>query len=283
MNAIKKLFSGTHRVVPDFFVIGAQKAGSTALYEYLKKHPAIIACNIKEHHFFSCDNRYEQGFEFYRSLFPQKTRGKLTFDASPSYLHNEKACERIWKYNPQAKIIILLRDPVKRAYSAWNMYRKRYMENREWFFDNWLNYCSQDNVSYRRRTDAQLYDFRAYIEAEMQADKCSNEIFEAPIVPLGRYYHQVVRYQQRFPRENILIIESESFYNQTAARMNQVFCFLGLPPVIGNDIDMAPIFVGEYDQSIDNEAMEILAKYYSRDNEELFCLIGNRFQWEGVE
>ncbi|MGZ8918140.1 MAG: sulfotransferase family protein [Methylobacter sp.] len=121
---LKKLFfTNSPNSFPNFMIIGAQKAGTTALYEYLSRHPQIQPTKVKELHYFNCEARYKNGIEFYRSFFQLDTESKLLFDASPGYLNNANAPKRIYAHNPNVKIIILLRDPVERAYSAWNMYK----------------------------------------------------------------------------------------------------------------------------------------------------------------
>ncbi len=104
-------------------ILGAQKAGTTALYIYLAKHPEIVAAENKEPHFFDCPFRYSQGIEYYHSLFPyiDPKNPKITFDASGGYLANPSAYQKIYQYNPQLKLIVLLRNPIDRAFSAWNI------------------------------------------------------------------------------------------------------------------------------------------------------------------
>ena len=111
---------------PAFLIIGAQKAGTSALFRMIAAHQQVAAPVVKEHHFFDNDLHYARGMRHYLSGFPRKgpaTRGRITFEATPNYLFNEASCERIHRELPGVRLIVVLRDPVSRAFSAWNMFR----------------------------------------------------------------------------------------------------------------------------------------------------------------
>ncbi len=114
------------RLKPKLVIIGAQKAGTTTLFDLLSHHPRIIPPRRKEISFFSNDERYAKGLEDYWAQFPRRSiwsGRRITFEASPMYLFNPLAAERIARHLPGALCLVVLRDPVQRAYSAWNMYR----------------------------------------------------------------------------------------------------------------------------------------------------------------
>jgi len=265
---------------PNFMIVGAQKAGTTALYEYLSKHPDIQPTKVKELHYFSCESLFKNGVEFYRSLFPIGTSSKLTFDASPSYLHNTRAPGRILAHNPNIKIIVLLRDPVERAYSAWNMYKKRYLSNRNWFFEDWVSYCGDSGLSIVRRQENRLFDFLHYAadEIELQNNQRST-ILEAPIIPHGHYHDQIQRYFSLFNRGQILILENVEMLKSTVSCLRKIEAFLGISACDWHDIDLAPVFEGEYSEPVDEKASCFLREYYASSNEQLFALLGKRYQW----
>ena len=107
----------------DFILAGAQKSGTTALHYFLSKHPDITMGDQQEMHFFDNDAAfvshvdYEQLHKHYPLLAPSTIAG----DCTPSYMYYEPAAERIWKYNPKIKLLIILRNPVDRAFAHWNM------------------------------------------------------------------------------------------------------------------------------------------------------------------
>ena len=110
----------------DVFVIGAQKAGTTTIHEIFKKEFEISLPNIKETHFFSDIKRYEQGMEWYNSNFDSSKR--IWLEVDPDYSSDIKIIKKLHEYNPNAKIIFIYRDPIKRAISQWQMNKRRGIE-----------------------------------------------------------------------------------------------------------------------------------------------------------
>ena len=121
----------------NLFIIGAQKCGTSTLFDNLVKHKNIYGGKIKEKNYFSHEYLYQKGPEWYHNLFPKSsifnkvTKKSYFLDASPSYLMCKEAADKIFKYNPNAKFIVMMRNPVDRAFSAWNMYRQMNLLNDE--------------------------------------------------------------------------------------------------------------------------------------------------------
>ncbi len=114
-------------VLPDMIIIGAMKCGTTSLFRYLAEHPDFFPPMTKEIHFF--DSKYDQGLDWYRRRFPTKIkrltcrlRGRriITGEASPYYMFHPHAMRRIASILPTVKLIVLLRNPVDRAYSHYH-------------------------------------------------------------------------------------------------------------------------------------------------------------------
>ena len=120
------------RIAPSFLVIGAQRSGSTALYRHLAAHPAILPPLRKEVHYF--DFQYAKGRAWYLAHFPgiqERITGNyraITFEASPYYMLHPLAPERIMAFNPDMKLIAILRDPVDRALSHYHHEARRGVE-----------------------------------------------------------------------------------------------------------------------------------------------------------
>ena len=115
------------RILPSFIIIGAQRCGTTSLYDYLSHHPQIIPSPVKELFYF--DDYYTRPIEWYKSFFPTKKEQEklerdlvasvITGEASPSYFFHPYAAKRIKETLPQIKLILVLRDPIERAYSHY--------------------------------------------------------------------------------------------------------------------------------------------------------------------
>jgi hypothetical protein len=261
---------------PDFFIVGAQKAGSTALCEYLALHPDIAPPKIKEPHYFNLEENYKKGVQYYQSLLPPRTANKLIFDASPGFLVNKKAAKRIFRHNPDAKILIILREPASRAYSAWNMYQPRFRKERDWFFKEWVN----KGQKILRREDNRIFDFLTYVEDEIELEKKDASAFmEAPVLVHGKYAEQIKLFLKYFPAKNIFITESSEFLKNTAQCLKKIERFLGISSINWDDHNLTPVFTGNYAEGIGLEAKTLLKEYYSEKNEALFNLLGKRYNW----
>ena len=117
----------------DFLIVGAEKAGTTALFAYLRQIPGVYIPFNKELNFFDRDHRYGDGKDFspLHRWFLLAPKGALLGEATPTYLVNPHCFSRIYDYNPDIKVVALLRSPVRRAYSAWNYRRARLRDKRD--------------------------------------------------------------------------------------------------------------------------------------------------------
>jgi hypothetical protein len=106
---------------PDFLIIGTQKSGTTSLFYLLDKHPKLAGSWPKELHYFS-QATLTKNLDWYRTHFTSLKRDPLYFEASPNYINHEYVAKRLKDLYPAIKLIVILRNPVERAYSAWNMY-----------------------------------------------------------------------------------------------------------------------------------------------------------------
>lgn len=213
---------------PDFVVIGAKRGGTTSFYNYLLQHPSIQPLfpgrqRIKGVHFF--DSGYARGERWYRSHFPLTTGSRhlarpwishpLAGEASPYYLFHPLAAERLAGQVPDVRLLVVLRDPVERAYS-------HYKE--------------------RVRNGGETLTFEAAIEAEPdrlrgEADRIvaepgylSYEHENHSYLAQGRYLEMLPRWFDFFGRDRFFIAASEDFYADPQRLANQAWSFLGLPP-----------------------------------------------------
>lgn len=164
--------------LPTFLIVGAPRAGSTSLAAYLGAHPDIFMVPQKELHFFN--GRFERGLDWYADHFRDRADAAQWGEATPSYLYNPVAVERMGRTVPEAKLIVLLRDPVERAYSHFWLNRWRGIEPLD--FDAALR-------AERGRLDATPGDLRrAYFE-------------------MGRYADQLERVYRWYPRDQVLCLD----------------------------------------------------------------------------
>ncbi len=205
------------RPLPDFLIIGAQKAGTTALYTYLRRHPSITGPSWKEVSFF--DRHYARGPRWYRGNLPVRARGlggrALVGEASPSTLFHPLAPRRVAALVPDARLIAILRDPVDRAYSH---YQHEVALGRE-------------PLSFDEALDAE--DGRMAGELErMLADPryFSRAWWDHTYVARGLYAEQLERWLAVFPRDRLLVLTTDALAERPAETYTQTLAFLGAHP-----------------------------------------------------
>jgi len=164
-----------------FFVVGAQKAGTTTIHDILKKHNDIILPNVKETKFFLYDKIYKKGYDYYVEKFYENTsNGKVLGEVDPDYLYFEHVPYRIKRIlGVNIKIFIILRDPVKRAYSHYMMSKKRGYEKN--------NFYKATSIE-EKRINQGLFEKEHY-----------------SYIDRGRYVNQVKRYIDCFGEENVFV------------------------------------------------------------------------------
>jgi len=188
----------------DFFICGTQKGGTSALDNYLRLHPEICMADQKEIHFFDDESHFLTSNVNYDRLHchfsPQKTN-KLFGEATPIYMYWENVPKRLWEYNPNALLIILLRNPIERAFSHWQMEYNKGKEKHRFLHSIFLELFKR---SYHKKEQHRIF---SYIDRSF-------------------YLPQLNRIWEYFPKSQTLLIKSEQLKtnpNQTLAR---VFDFL---------------------------------------------------------
>jgi len=162
----------------------------------------------QEIHFFDNDALFVSGadYEQLHKHYPPLARSTIAGDCTPSYIYYEPAAERIWKYNPQIKLLMILRNPVERAFAHWNMQRFRGREPLD-FFDAVRE--EQSRISGAPPTEARRF---AYVDR-------------------GFYGQQLERFFKFFPREQMKIVKFEEFKNNQRETLASIFSFLGRKPM----------------------------------------------------
>jgi len=233
----------------DFILAGAQKCGTTALHYFLQKHPRITMGDQQETHFFDDDELFSAtvDYDLLHRHFPPIGRSTIAGECSPSYLYWKAAAERIWKYNAQIKLLILLRNPVERAFAHWNMQRFKGREPLD-FFD-----AVKEEKS--RITGAPPLEARRFA-----------------YVDRGFYAQQLERFFQFFSREQIMIIKFDKFRQQQHETLDSIFSFLGVEPLISfqsKDRNVVP-----YQRAMNWEERVFLYNIFADDIAKLEQLLG---------
>lgn len=212
-----RIWTGPLRVLPDFLILGAQKAGTTSLFDALSLHPDIVPALAKEVHFF--DYNYWRGEAWYRAHYPtrmQKLRGlfRATGEGSPYYLFYPHAAWRVKDLTPHAKLIVLLRNPVERAYSHYHHQVRFGVEPLT--FEEALD---QEPARLAGEYEKLVSD-SAYYSFNYQ---------NYSYLARGMYADQLARWFKYLPRDQFLILSSESFYKNTAREFERVLDFIRVP------------------------------------------------------
>jgi hypothetical protein len=210
------------RLHPTFLIVGAQRCGSTSLFKALIAHPAVVRPMLhKGVHYF--DINYDRSPSWYRGHFPLAAPARLrtqgappvTGESSPYYSHHPLAAERIAAHLPEARLIMLIRDPVERAYSA------------------------------HRHELLRGYETETFEQAvEQEPDRLAGEVDKLHRDPhyrswshqhhayltRGRYVEQIERMRGVLGADRLLVVDSHDFWNQPDISYRKVLDFLGLPP-----------------------------------------------------
>jgi hypothetical protein len=262
--------------LPHFLIIGAQKSGTSALASYLAQHPRLALASEKEVDFFASDFRFGQGFAWYGSQWSRQLPGRtLRFEASPNYMFLPKSAERIHRHLPDAKLIAVLRDPVLRAYSAWQMYRSQLAADPE-FYRNYYDsrFTPAEVAEYIPRTAAELEDFSLAIEREANLLERGKRM-QLSVLELGLYARQLQRYFELFPQTQLLVLDSNDLRTRRIATLNRVLLFLGLPPENWSGMNLGDVFVGQWSAPMPKRARDFLCEYFAAPNRQLAAMLDN--------
>lgn len=276
--ARKKLLPGN---APDFLIVGAQKSGTTSLHFYLAQHPNLLGSRPKEVRYFHKDENFKKGRKWYHNSF-KNINGKsdfLSFESTPENLYLPKATQRIKDEYPGIKIIILLRNPVERAYSAWNMYREFVEKNiQQKLLTNFIN-NSDSEIIHELFNSTEFPGFEIFIKKELGGIKEGIQFIEPSILRRGLYYEQVKRCYDLFGKENVLVIGFKDFILNKVNILNQVLQFLNLPKSDWKFLNDEKRHSFAYKTGIDPKMKDFLNEYYDEENKKLFSLIGNDLNW----
>ncbi|MCB2200240.1 sulfotransferase domain-containing protein [bacterium] len=253
---------------PSFFLIGAQKSGTTSLFRHLEDHPCILSPLGKEPHFF--DQRYQKGVRWYESWFPSvkdaahtPCEGEaITGEGSTHYLFDAHTPARLKEYCPDAKLVAILRNPAERAYSAYQHEVRKKREKRSFseVVEDELRWGEEEHA--KVVADPTYWSKRHYFRSHLRR---------------GHYAESMKRWFSVFPREQFLIFSSDQFFSDPETVYNETVAFLGLPP---HKLDHFKAHnTGGYSSKIPADELQRLKEHFAPLNEELYELLGVDYGW----
>jgi hypothetical protein len=252
------------RRLPDVLIIGTQRGGTSSLYKYLGAHPSVAPSLRKETQYFT--RRYGMGVAWYRVNFPLTIRGNvLTFEATPDYLFFPQAAARAAALVPDAKIIVLLRDPVQRAFSH-HRYAMR---------------LGIETLPFPEAIDVESGRLEPDIEAMTDDPSFDPKAFRNfSYVSRGFYADQLERWFEWYPRDRFLFIKSEAFFADPSSTYGAVLDFLGLrqwrPRTFVNQSHPRGQTMSA---DLDDATRARLMRVFEPHNRRLADLLGPAFTW----
>ncbi len=247
--------------MPDFIIIGAPRSGTTSLYNYLTAHPCIAPALRKEVHFF--DENFEKGITWYRAHFPTllskyyatrvRRQNFITGEATPYYIFHPLVPKRLSETIPTVKLIVLLRNPVDRAYSQYR---------------------------YKLRGGVfESLSFEDVLAHEVELLGSGTEIIyrHYNCLSKGIYVDQLEGWTSRFPREQLLILKSEDFYADPQAVLKRVLDLLELPDW---ELKEHPKYHYGDNPKMDSSTRRRLIDFFKPHNERLYEYLGVNFGWD---
>lgn len=251
------------RALPDFVIIGAMKGGTTSMFQYLAQHPQVRPPFRKEIKFF--DIHFAKGLGWYRAHFPLQAKmkaGAVTGEATPYYLFHPLAAERMAKFLPNAKLIVMLRNPVDRAYSHYSHMRR----------------VGREPLSFENAFASEPE--RLAGEADRIVSDPNYSTFthvHYSYLARGCYAEQLPRWLDRFPREQMLILPSEDLTTAPAQVFQKSLDFLGIEVWQPKNFD---IFKRGSYESMPANTRAKLVEYFRPHNQQLYDLLGMKFDWD---
>lgn len=240
-------FFATGRKI-DFIVAGVQKSGTSALDFYLRENAEIGMANKKEVHFFDHD-RYFFGvpayFAYHANFSPSKKQ-RLIGENTPIYSYWDNSIKRIWKYNSKMKVIVVLKSPIQRAHSHWNMERQRGMEP--------LSFLDAINAEELRCKELLPSQHRVYSYLDR-----------------GWYSEQIRRIWRFFPKEQTMFIKQEELLLSPNKVINAVWAFLGVAPVT---VEKKMVHSRRYESKMSDVEYELLSARYLHEIKEVETMLG---------
>jgi len=263
--------TGPLRTLPDFVLIGGQRCGTTSLYNYLVEHPNVLPAFRKETHFFS--NHFSKGTTWYRAHFPSRLyksyvqrrcdQNCASGEATPYYLFHPRAPQRVFETIPEVRLIVLLRNPVDRAYSHYHHEVRAGLESLsfEAAIEREMKELPRETEKILRDEHYHSFDHQNY-----------------SYLARGIYIDQLESWAKFFDRQQMLILVSEGFDQDPSATLRQVTEFLHLPAWESRTYTR---YHRAHYAPMDPAIRKRLSGLYTDHNRRLYEFLGRDLGWEG--
>ena len=276
------------RMLPSFLILGGSRSGNTSLFAYLTEHPNIMPGSLKAFFFFQYFTNNKTSF--YRSQFPIKRKNLITCDSTSSYFVHPLIPARVHKLLPSAKLIVILRNPVERAYSEFHYTVALGLELTENFEDVIKSELKRIEIGNKK--------------PELKIENTNYKHFTFSHLRDGLYAQHLERWLKFFSKEQLLVLHTKDLYTNLDQTLAETFEFLNLPKyqienrIEKNKIDKIRPLAGHEQnvyKNIDSktrtlfnvqnypemkpETRKFLQDFFRPHNEKLFKMIGKRFDW----
>lgn len=267
------VFEWKHRAchdnaLPDFYIVGSMKSGTTALFMHLETNPDVAAASRKEIQYYTTNR--DLGLNFYRSFFPKladlepcgNAYGRqVTGEATPDYIFHPAAPELCKQITPDAKFVLLMRNPVDRAFSHWKQGRR-------------FKFETEDFVEAIALEEVRLAGEDAKLRAEPTYYSYRHQLYS--YLARGRYAEQIENWLRHFNRDQFLFINADDMFESGAEISNKVSDFIGIS--YHPEPDVGSRFKG-MEGDIEPKIRAELDAYFKPYNQALYKLVGEDYRW----
>lgn len=254
-------------MLPSYIIIGAQKGGTTFLHRLLMQHPEVKPAFAKEVHYF--DFNFDKGERWYRSHFPlevpSKSRKQITGEATPYYLFHPYAARRTASLLPRVKLIVLLRNPVDRAYSHYQHQVARARKE------------GQETLAFEDAIEAEEERLRGETNKMLQHERYSSPRHRHySYLARGVYVDQLLMWSRFFDKDQMLVLKSEDLFSNPEHSLKATLGFLGqlhwMPEIY------PPTYKLDY-VDMDPATRRRLQDYFEPHNQRLYKFLETGFGW----
>lgn len=279
------LFQKSNRKSPDILILGVQKGATSSIFYYLNQHPQVKGAKKKEVHFFDYDYNYSKGTNWYMKQFPLSFQNDYLLEATPSYLYYEKVAQRIKKDGHAVKFIVSFRNPLERAYSAWNMQRNLIKYD---YYKKLISKLESDSNRLNFFLSQQEFpSFDELTKREIEWISKEIDIKEPSLLRRGFYEDQLNIWFNYFDKEQFFFLQAESLRTEEGIKyhVEQICKFCGLEEnkEYLDNLKLDGLNQGKYNSSIKTvvslENRTKLNNLFKDRNRNLEKLTGLEFSW----